>query len=260
MERSVVAPSRLVRDVALTGLAGVVAGLIVGGIGGRVVMRLAAMAAGPEARGILTEAGNTVGEITLEGTFGLIFGGVFSGAAGAVVVVIADPWLAWMRRLRCIGYGMVVLAVAGTLILDSSNRDFFVLSPAELNVAMFVGLFFGYGIVLQAARAVLDRRLPTAASGPQPGYLGVVALGVPFLFLVLATFTVPGLTEGRPPLYGVGALLVLMGLATLGYWISIIAHAPRWLELAAPLVGFGSLAILLVVGLPRLMAEIGLIL
>ncbi len=70
----------LIRQVALLGTASVVAGVLVGGVGGRLVMRLSAIAAGSDAAGLLTENGNTVGEITVGGTVALI---VFGGGLAA---------------------------------------------------------------------------------------------------------------------------------------------------------------------------------
>jgi hypothetical protein len=56
----------LARDIARGGLAGLVAGVVVGGLGGRAVMRLAALLV-PDSAGRLTENGNRIGAITLDG-------------------------------------------------------------------------------------------------------------------------------------------------------------------------------------------------
>src|SRR5262245_14375558 len=65
------------RDLAPVLLAGGIAGFGVGGLGGRVAMRIAALASGDQARGVVTEAGATVGRVTVEGTlFLLLFGGI----------------------------------------------------------------------------------------------------------------------------------------------------------------------------------------
>ena len=69
----------ILRDIARGGLAGLAVGIVVGGIGGRVAMRLIALLI-PEATGSSTENGNRIGDITLGGSFGLIlFGGLFVG-------------------------------------------------------------------------------------------------------------------------------------------------------------------------------------
>ena len=91
----------LARYVAIAGLAGLIAGFLVGGIGGRLFMRIAGAAAPDRAQGAGTEAGFTVGEVTAEGTIGLIvFIGIFVGVIGAVVYVVSIPWLSWAGRWR----------------------------------------------------------------------------------------------------------------------------------------------------------------
>ena len=52
------------RHITIGGLSGLTAGVLVGGIGGRLFMRIAGAAAGERAAGAQTEAGFTVGEIT----------------------------------------------------------------------------------------------------------------------------------------------------------------------------------------------------
>ena len=47
-------------------LAGGIAGLLVGGLGSRIVMRISALAAPDRAQGSITEAGATVGRITAD--------------------------------------------------------------------------------------------------------------------------------------------------------------------------------------------------
>ena len=64
----------IVRDIARGGLAGLAVGIVLGGLGGRLVMRLAALLV-PTATGFFTENGNQIGVIT--------FGGSVANHAGA---------------------------------------------------------------------------------------------------------------------------------------------------------------------------------
>lgn len=67
-------------------LAGAIAGLLAGGIGGRMFM--AALAAvNPEAAGVQSDDGFTIGQVTLSGTVNLLFIATVIGAAGGVVWV-----------------------------------------------------------------------------------------------------------------------------------------------------------------------------
>ncbi len=69
------------RAAAIVAIGSGIAGALVGGLGSRLVMRLAALAA-PEVRGAVTENGTVVGEITLDGNVALmVFAGVASTAS-----------------------------------------------------------------------------------------------------------------------------------------------------------------------------------
>jgi hypothetical protein len=71
--------------------AGVVAGVLVAGAGGRLVMRLLALTS-PDVEGSLTEGGATVGDISLDGTLGLIpFGGVPAGHLSGLLYALVRP-------------------------------------------------------------------------------------------------------------------------------------------------------------------------
>lgn len=59
----------ILRDIARSGLAGLLTGVLVAGIGGRIVMRLAAVLE-PGAVGQFTESGNRIGTISAGGSGG----------------------------------------------------------------------------------------------------------------------------------------------------------------------------------------------
>ena len=140
-----------------------IAGALVGGIGSRLVMRLAALAA-PEARGTLTESGNVIGEITLQGTIGLmLFAGVGSAIFGAGALTVARPWLPRSTMLRGPVFGGLLLALTGSNVVDPANADFVILGDRLLDVAMLSSLFIGFGIVASGAVAFLERRVPPSA-------------------------------------------------------------------------------------------------
>ena len=171
----------LVRQVAVAGIAGVVTGVIIGGVGGRIVMRVSAIAAPDRVTGTRTENGFRIGDISLGGTLELvIFVGIFSGMVGAICYVITEPWLAWAGRWRGLVFGSVLLLIASPLVLDTENFDFVILRPRELNIAMFSALFLAFGVLMVWMRATLERWLPQAAmEGPvtvgrlnRPGFSG----------------------------------------------------------------------------------------
>lgn len=185
-----------------------IAGALVGGIGSRLVMRVAALAA-PEVRGALTENGNVVGEITFAGTIGLmILAGVGSAIVGAGAYTVARPWLPHRAVARGFVLGGFLLALMGNTIVDPENADFVILGDRVLNVAMFSALFIAFGLVASGAVAFLEGRVPPASALTPRTWLltGLCALPV-----------VPGLAAvalglGRPetgiPLVGAWAAML----------------------------------------------------
>ena len=231
------------RDAAIVVIGAGIAGALVGGLGSRLVMRLAALAA-PEVRGTMTENGNVVGDITLGGTIALmIVAGLSSTVFGAGAFVVARPWLPRRTVARGLVFGGFLLALAGPAVVDAANADFVVLGDRLLNVAMFSALFIAFGLVASSAVSVLDRRVPPAASlSPRmwalsavcalpvvPGVIGVgVAfasqLGIPLIGAWLAMISAPAVDRsgrhGLAQLLRMGAtaaMLVIIGLAGAEY-------------------------------------------
>jgi hypothetical protein len=170
--------------------AGLVAGVLAAGAGGRLAMRLLARAS-PEAEGSLTEAGEFVGEISVEGTIAFILfaglpAGVFSGLLYAVLRPLVGP-----GRLGGLALGTLLLVLAATRIdpLRSENLDFGLLDEGALAVVTFVALGLFHGLVVAAVgaryarppalgpRAVLAGRVAVAliAALALPGFVGSVA-------------------------------------------------------------------------------------
>jgi hypothetical protein len=138
--------------------AGLLVGLVVAGLGSRVVMRVLAVV-DPEADGIITENGNRVGEITLGGTLGLLFFvGIFSGVAAGVIVFAVRRWLPVRPVWRGLVLSLVLLAALGGTVFVPDNFDFRFLDPAGLAVALFGLLFFaaGYALAPLAERLAPD--------------------------------------------------------------------------------------------------------
>jgi hypothetical protein len=83
----------VLRDIARGGVAGIVVGILVAGLGGRLVMRLATILHEGTV-GFRTENGEVIGEITLGGTLALMtFGGLGMGLVAGTIWVIVSPWL-----------------------------------------------------------------------------------------------------------------------------------------------------------------------
>jgi hypothetical protein len=234
----------LVREVAAGSLSGIVVGIIVGGLGSRLVMRLAAIAGGSGVQGITTSNGNRVGDITLGGTIGLIvFGGVFAGLFGGILYASLRPWLAPFARWRGLVFGLGLLGLAGSLILDAATSDFFLLRAPLLNIAMFAALFPIFGVALVP---VFDRTL-RALAGRSFTSDALALLGA----LVAALFVGLGLVAGFDALASYPTSVELITLLVFGVIVAGLAARALGHRLASPpwrLASYGLLGAALVVG------------
>ena len=137
------------RGIAVVLLAGGIAGFSVGGLGTRIAMRIAALAAGDQAQGRITEAGATVGRITAEGTvFLFLFAGLGATVIGTAFYLVTRPWLPRRRRVRAIAFGILELIAFGSTLVDASNADFTILGHPLLNVVLFGTLVVLHGFAL----------------------------------------------------------------------------------------------------------------
>lgn len=147
-------------DLAVVSAIG--SGLLVAGAGGRLVMRLLAVTAGPGAQGRLTEAEEVVGEITVGGTVGfLLFVGLFSGLAASALFLLLRRWLP-TGRLCGLAFGLLLLVVAATRIepLRADNPDFGIVGPGWLALVAFSAVVVVQGMLVAALAARLSRALP----------------------------------------------------------------------------------------------------
>jgi hypothetical protein len=227
------------RHVGWASLAGLISGILVGGVLGRIAMRVRGFAAGPSMVGVHTSNGNRVGDITVAGTLALVLSvGVASGLAGGVVYAALEPWLRRLRPWHGLAYGGVLLAVFGFTVLDPSNFDFTRFGPPALNVAMFAALFVIFGV----STAWSFDRLRTLATktGTTARVVEVLAwLALGPAMLVAVLLVIGGLTQVADPLF---ALVCISALA--------VASIVHWRRLP-PLVGYASLVGALVLGAAR---------
>lgn len=217
-----------IRYLAVAGVAGVLTGVLVGGLGSRVFMRIAGAAGRDLAQGLRTEAGFRVGEITFAGTLALlVFVGILFGILGAILYVVFAPWLAWAGRWRGVAFGTVLFAVgsASSDLMNPDNRDFFLLDRDLLNVAMIVALFLAFGVVMDFFGRRLHSRLPNGA-GQTAIYAGLIVLGavLGLPLVVMTMFTESGCDCDPSP--WIAWFTVLTGLGTVGWWLA--GRNPRW--------------------------------
>lgn len=200
------------RSVAVGVLAGVIAGILVGGIGGRIVMRISAVAGGDPIAGLETGNGNIVGEITADGTIGLIiFVGIFGGVFGGLLYVAVRRWLPGAQQWKGLVFGTLLLLAFSSLVIEGDNVDFSRFGPPTLNIGLFALLFILFGLALAPIAERLHRAFPEIL--PKRNTVGVAYVVLVMLSLLLLVPTV-GLGVGSIVDEPVTApLFLLFGLA-----------------------------------------------
>jgi MFS family permease len=246
----------ILREIARGGLAAVLAGGLVGGLGGRLLMRVAALL-NPDATGRLTENGEVVGAITLNGTLALIiFGGLLGGMAAGIVWVVVSPWLPGRGRTRGLLAAGVTLGLGGSFLVRSNNTDFLVLEPDPLLVALLLGLVALIGAATAWFDEALERRLRRPGPNPWPSigaYGLVVALGTLALPIVLEAYFSFELSP-NPPVWVGRSIAVVGGLTVLAWVLRLVAGTRPPPALAT--AGRIALVVAVVAGLAHLGPEV----
>jgi MFS family permease len=207
--------NEVLRDITRGGLAGLIVGIVLAGLGGRLVMRLAAMLV-PAAAGSLTENGNVIGTITVGGSVALIvFVGLLFGAVVGSLWVVISPWLPDAPALRAVVSIPIAVALGTRGLVDDHNPDFNILGRDPVVIGSLVVLVALFGPALVLVDRWLDRHLPHPGPGDAKiltGYTLVTALGTLLTMLVV----VP-LYLGSDLLLA-GLSLLVVGIATLASW------------------------------------------
>jgi hypothetical protein len=241
----------IAREIARGGLAGLIAGVLVGGLGGRAVMRISALI-DSSAAGFTTENGATVNEFTLEGTIGLIvFGGIFAGLLVAFIWVIFQRWLPHRRLTRYAAATVVGVSLGGRAAIDGSNFDFRILDPPLVHAALFALLAGATATATLWFDRKLERRLPHESRG---AYWLIVVAGLAFATpLMLSFFREEDCGCLTPPRL-VGVLLAVLGILTVISWVFEARGRTqaRWLHRTGTVVAMAVVT----AGLAHLFGEI----
>jgi len=175
-------------STGVCGVAGTLAGIAWGGVGGRLAMRLLFVTSDDRVRGRITDSGFEIGAISPGTMFLLVFsavaGGLLGLVAGPLRMITAGP--AW---LVAVGAGVAGGAFFGALLVAPDGVDFNVLEPLWLAVALFVLLPGGWAatVVLLADRLARSGALfTTLPARIDERRFGLVGWGV------LAALTVVG--------------------------------------------------------------------
>jgi hypothetical protein len=182
--------------------AGFLAGVLIGGVGGRLAMLALRLTSEPSLHGVSTDDGFTIGRVSLETLFLL---GVTAGLgmAGGLFYLVVRRWIPspWRIPLMMLFFALV----GGAGLIGPSAVDFTLLSPLPLAVALFVVIPAVYGATMPWIAERLLREDSFLRTGRWAWIVGLV----PLLFANI-----------------VGALVVLVAL---GAW-AIGRSAPSLVE------------------------------
>ena len=216
------APS--IRLVSATIIIGALAGAIVGGLGGRIAMRVLFLTSDDAVKGVTSDDGFEIGRFTLTNTVGLVIVTTFIGVLAALLYLVAHPFVARWGRARVPAIAIFYGVVGGAMLVHTDGVDFRLLEPAVLAIALFVAISAGFGAVVAHLVGL------AATQGAWPQRWPWWALGPPMLFLLLPPFLVVALlgatvhhagTTTEPTarwwrVAHIGALVVMASLFVLG--------------------------------------------
>jgi hypothetical protein len=223
-------PARDLRELAWRCLvaigAGAIVGMVVGGLGGRVVMLVIRHGSNPVVRGVLTDDGFRIGEITAATLVLVLVAAVLGGVTGALYLLLRS---ALPRRGRMLLWGAAVGLYAAADVLKPDEFDFTALDPKPFIVASFVLL----PVVGATAIAITVERLLGTEPWSSRGLTTILLLGVlplvPALPLfaaaaavVLAGRRMPGVRRRlRTPSHVLvpAALAALAGVSVVRVWV-----------------------------------------
>jgi hypothetical protein len=231
------------RHLGAASLAGIVAGIVVAGVLGRIAMRVSGFTSRPELIGVETGNGNRVGDITLAGTVGLaLLVGIVAGIGGGVLYASAEPWLR-SRRWKGAIFGIALLAALGFTVLDPSSSDFKRFGFAPLNVGMFAAMFVVFGVAIawlfDRIRGAIDGTGPVATVLEIVASLSALGAGA-FSALIFLSFG------------GLDDLVPVMLFAA----AALIPPVVRWRGLPRS-VGYAAFAIPFTLGTWRTLSGVG---
>jgi hypothetical protein len=129
----------LVRQLAAVGCAAALVGGLVGGVGGRLAMRLLA-ATNPRTTGLVTDDGFVVGRVSAGGSLQLVAASIQFAMLGAVVYLLVRPLLLGPPGLRVATVSLGAGGTAGALLVHPGGLDFESFDPVWLPVVLFVAL------------------------------------------------------------------------------------------------------------------------
>jgi hypothetical protein len=210
--------------VMLGASSGALAGLLVGGVVGRLAMLLVRLTSPDAVIGRTSDDGFEIGRFSSDTLFLLAVTAVLGGIIGVAYVVAACTVPV---RWRILVWTIVGATVGGSIILHADGIDFSLLEPRALSVALFIAIPAG-GAALTAV--LVERRRGWWMTNRRRTAIACVPAIVPMLIFFLPLIALAGLllvsfaatsTRLTRVAIAVGPTLVrlaLLAVATLGAW------------------------------------------
>jgi hypothetical protein len=174
------------RRLAAVTWAGALIGLVVGGVGSRVAMLVLARL-NPQATGVTSDDGFTIGQLTTA-TFNLLAVSMLIGVLGGGIYLVLRGLMLGPRWFQVASVSLGPAVVVGSMLVHVEGVDYTVLDPAWLAIVMFVTIPGVYAALLTV---VAERWLLRDSTWMQSSlWLAVVPL---LLWVPLAPFLVVGL-------------------------------------------------------------------
>ena len=124
---------------------GFIAGVLIGGVGGRVAMFVLRLTSDASVRGVVSDDGFTIGRFSSETLF-LVGVSAGLGILGGVFYLIVRDWLPSRARVPLMSGYLAV--VGGNGLIHPGGTDFTRLAPLPLAIGLFVMIPALYGLAM----------------------------------------------------------------------------------------------------------------
>jgi hypothetical protein len=134
-----------VRLLSATVVIGALSGALIGGVGGRLAMRLLFLTTGDAVKGVQSDDGFEIGRFTAADTLGLLLVTTALGVIAAIVYLVARPFVAPLGRNAIPAMAALYGVLGGAMLVHRGGVDFTRLKPVLLAIALFLAIFAGFG-------------------------------------------------------------------------------------------------------------------
>jgi hypothetical protein len=186
---------RALRRLSAITLAGALLGLLVGGVGGRLAMMLLARL-NPDATGITSDDGFSIGQFTVGNTLQLLLTGTVFGLVGACIYALVRHLLIGPRWFQVASIAAGPAVVVGAGIVHSDGVDFVLLEPLWLAIGLFLTIPALYAALLTVVAERWLHEDSWAARAPLPLVAVPLLLLIPLAPLLAVMVALWALNEG----------------------------------------------------------------